>query len=294
MKKILIFVVLILIVCGLGYFFSTQKKAQTEKPIVVSGYVPYTFTRALAGKDTPIIMLLPPGAEPHSFEPTPGVLVQLKNAKAFIYVSDELEPWAADLAKLAGPNTRVLQLAKLLAKSDDPHSWMNFEKAGLMVYQIAALLAELDPQQRSVTDKNWENLSAEIDALAEEFKRTLSTCKYKEVVHIGHLAFGEMLAPYGIKLTSLSGTSHEGEHSVKKIAALVREMKDKHLPALFTEETLSPRLAQAVAAETGVEILYLHPIEHISKSDFENNISYTQLMRRNLENLKRGLQCQAS
>ena len=113
------------------------------------------------------------------------------------------------------------------------------------------------------------------------------------MVHIGHLAFSNLLAPYGITLTALSGTSHEGEHSAKKLAELIREIKAKNLPAIFTEEVISPRLAQTVAAETGAQILPLYSIEHISKQDFENQVTYVDLMRRNLESLKQGLICPA-
>ena len=239
-------------------------------------------------------MLLPPGAEPHSFEPTPGVLVALNQADAFIYVSDELEPWAADLAKTVGGKTRVLQLAEKIRPETDPHSWMDFDKTELMAYQIGALLAKIAPQNRPVTDKNREQLTTQLYELKEAFQAGLSHCKYNEAVHIGHLAFGPLLRPYGIELTALSGTSHEGEHSAKKLAQLVREIQTKKIPAIFTEEVISPRLAQTVSAETGAEILPLYSVEHIAKEDFENQVTYYDLMQRNLANLKRGLVCQAS
>ena len=262
--------------------------------IVVSGYVPYTLTHQIAGANADILMLLPPGAEPHSFEPTPGALIALSQADAFIYVSDELEPWAADLAQNAGVKTRVLQLGKLIRPEEDPHVWMDFKKTELMAYQIAALLSEIAPQNRAVTDKNWENFTAQLGELAQAFQTQLTHCKYKEAVHIGHLAFNNLLTPYGIQLTALSGSAHEGEHSAKKLAQLVREIKAQKLPAVFTEEVLSPRLAQTVAEETGAEILPLYSIEHISKEDFDNRVTYLDFMRRNLANLKRGLVCQAS
>lgn len=295
MKKILFLVIILAIAAGLFWAVSNRAvRFVSSKPkIVVSGYVPYTLTKQLVGNTAEVLMLLPPGAEPHSFEPTPGALVALNQADAFIYVSDELEPWAVDLAKTVGEQTRVLQLAKLIRPDKDPHIWMDFYKAELMVYQIGALLAEIAPQNRSVTDKNWKNFDAQLYELKEAFQAGLSHCKYNEVVHIGHLAFGNLLRPYGITLTALSGSSHEGEHSAKKIAQLAREINAKKIPAIFTEDVISPRLAQTVAAETGAEILPLYSIEHISKQDFENQVSYTNLMHRNLENLKRGLVCPA-
>lgn len=290
MKRILIFIAVVGLL-GLG---ACKRTASTTPGIVTSGYVPYTLTRQLAGSAAPITLLLPPGAEPHSFEPTPGVLVQLKDAKALVYTSAVLEPWVADLARLAGPGTRVLELAQTVPAGKDPHIWMNLANTQQLARRLAALLIEIDPSSEPQVNARLAQLEQELTALQDDFKRTLGTCIYTEVVHIGHLAFDNLLTPYGIKLTSLSGSSHEGEHSVKKMAEIIRQIQALHLPAVFTEETLSARISQTVSAETGAEILYLHPIEHISKQDFEREVTFTDLMRRNLESLKRGLQCQAS
>lgn len=261
--------------------------------IVVSGYVPYTLTKQLAGNSVNLLMLLPPGTEPHSFEPTPGVLVSLKKADAFIYISDELEPWAHDLANAAGENTHILQLAKSIPHSQDPHVWMNPKQADAMVYQIAALLEKISPQTQPVTRESYIKLSEELTQLDQQFKTALSDCASREVVHIGHLAFKNLTDAYGLHLTALAGSAHDGEHSAKKLAGLTKQIKDKNIHTVFTEETLSPRLAQTVAQETGVQILPLYPIEHISKKDFNANITYADLMRRNLDSLVRGLSCKA-
>lgn len=267
--------------------------SSSQEKLVVSGYVPHIIVRDLLGTDAPILQLLPAGTEPHSFEPTPGALVQLKNAAVFIYVSDALEPWAAELAKAAGGHTQILRLSSFVSSSQDPHIWMDLNKMKTIYTRVASSLCEVFPQNCEKINQNRDEAVEQITQLEKEFAATLAACKYKKVVHIGHLAFKNLLTPYGIELMALSGTSHEGEHSVKKMTQLIHLVKTQHIPAIFTEETLSPRLAQAVSSETGVEILKLHPIESVSKQDFDRQISYTDLMRRNLESLKRGLQCPA-
>ena len=127
----------------------------------------------------------------------------------------------------------------------------------------------------------------------DSYKKGLSSCQGREVVHIGHLAFGRLAQKYGFTLTALAGTSHDGEHSVRRLAGVVDLIKHHHIQTIFTEETLSPRLAQTVAAETGAQILPLYTVESISKQDFDNHITYIDLMKRNLDNLQRGLKCQA-
>ncbi len=265
-----------------------------NNPVVVtSGYVPYTLVKQLAGDTVNVSMLLPPGAEPHAFEPTPGALVSLKQADAFIYTSQELEPWVADLLPAVGEQTRTLELAAALPVTQDPHVWMNVPNTRVLAAKIAEILKEINPGSQLVYTENLQKFNAEIDALDQEFKTALSNCRTREVVHIGHLAFKNLTDAYGLTLTALSGTSHDGEHSAKKLAQLTTQIKAQHLPAIFTEETLSSRLAETVAQETGAQVLPLYPVEHISKKDFNENVTYADLMRRNLESLKRGLQCPA-
>ncbi len=268
--------------------------ADNDNPVVVvSGYVPYTLLKQLAGDTVNLIMLLPPGAEPHSFEPTPGVLVSLKHADAFVYISDVLEPWAADLAQAVPGQAPVLKLADVVAATPDPHLWMKLENAPVLAGKLTQLLTQISPGHQILYEENLKKFTQEIDALRQDFQTALANCQTRQVVHIGHLAFKNLTEAYGLTLTALSGTSHDGEHAVKKLAALVDEIKTRHIPAVFTEGTLSPRLAQTVAQETGAQILPLYPIEHISKEDFNHAVTYGELMRRNLASLTRGLQCQA-
>lgn len=298
MRKHVLSILFLIVAAAIWWasFSSTVRHpvADNDNPVVVvSGYVPYTLLKQLAADTVNLIMLLPPGAEPHSFEPTPGVLVSLKHADAFVYLSDKLEPWAADLAQAVPAKTPVLQLASRVPATQDPHVWMNLQNAPQLAAQLTTLLTDINPGRQIFYEENLKKFTQEIETLAAQYEAALANCESREVVHIGHLAFKNLTDAYNLQLTALAGTSHAGEHAAKKLAGLVDEIKAKHLSAIFTEEMLSPRLAQTVAQETGAQILPLYPIEHISKKDFNNAVTYGGLMRRNLASLTRGLQCQA-
>ena len=267
-----------------------SKTRVREPQIVVSGYVPYTLVKQLSGGTIPVTMLMPPNAEPHSFEPSPGVLVGLQQAAAFIYISDILEPWAHDLRGALKSGTPVVELSSVIPASQEVHIWMDLDNVPAMARAVAELLGTLAPQHKDLYARNLQDFNAQIAALKSNFE-TLRNCPNKEVVHIGHLAFEALTEPYGLRLTALSGTSHEGEHSARKLAELTKQIKQSGVKTIFTEETLSGNLAQAVARETGAQILPLYTIEHISKDDFTNGATYAQLMQRNLDHLKRGLLC---
>lgn len=268
--------------------------AEGQKPqVVTSGYVPYTLAKQLSGGLADVTMLLPANAEPHSFEPTPGALVTVKNADIFIYVSDRIEPWAKDVLSSAGEQTAVVQAAKYAASSDDPHVWMDFQNAKQIARAISFALVQKDPSHRAEYEAHLKAFEKELAELDAAYQTGLASCQSRQVVHVGHLAFGNLTKNYGLSLSALAGSSHDGENSVRRVAELIRFIKDNQIRAIFTEETLSPRLSAAVAEETGAQVLPLYTVEHVSKDDFDRGVTYGELMRRNLDSLQRGLGCQA-
>ena len=291
MKKSILIVWVVVVLAAVCLIRFSAKKSAVSSAVVTSGYVPYTLAKQLSGGLLPVEMLLPPGAEPHSFEPSPGSMVAVHNARAFVYVSDELEPWAKDVLGAVGKTTQVVNLSRAVAPSQDPHVWMDFGAAVDMARALARVFGELDPGNASVYEKNLKQFEQEVAVLDMDFARALSSCESREVVHIGHLAFGALAKRYHLSLTALAGTSHDGEHSAQKLIDLIKHIRTRQIKSLFTEEAVSPRLAQTVAAETGAQIFPLYTIEDISKDDFAGGVTYAELMRRNLDSLQQGLLC---
>ena len=294
MKKGFLFLLIVLGGTAVFCIFRfSSPRVQPDSPVIVtSGYVPYLLVKEIGGAQTPVQLLLPPGAEPHSFEPSPGSLIAVHNARAFLYVSDVLEPGVKDVRGAAGKKTRVVALADMLPPSDDPHVWMNFDAVREMARTVKDTLVQLAPENAEMYAKNLARFEQEISALDNEFKQGLSRCEHREIIHIGHLAFGSLAKRYHLTLTALAGTSHDGEHSAQKLAALVKHIRAAKVQTLFTEGAVSPRLAQTVAAETGTKLLPLYTVEDVSKDDFMRGVSYEDFMRRNLKSLQEGLKCQ--
>lgn len=294
MKKIF-FAFIVLLAFSLLYwgFFRPPLQKDGKISVVVSGYVPYTLAKQIGGDKISLSMLLPANAEPHSFEPAPGDMVAVRRADVFVYVSPRIEPWAKDVLSAAGPETLAVESAAFAAPSDDPHVWMDFDNAGKIAAALAGALSEKDPQNKAFYQQNLDAFQTELAALDADYSRSLAECRTREVVHIGHLAFKNLARRYNLSLSALAGSSHDGEHSARKLAELVKFIRQKNVKTIFTEETLSPRLSGAVAEETGAQILPLYTVEHVGKEDFDRGVTYTELMRRNLESLKRGLECKA-
>ena len=300
-KKIIYILLLFIAVSGVAWWYfseedqtptSVKTTAETaDFQMVTSGYVPYTLTREIAGPKAQITMLVPPGVEPHHFEPTPGSIIAVQNADVFIYVSQRIEPWVEDI--LQGlPNVNSVEAGPSLTDAD-PHVWMTPYGALAMAKRIEAALSKADPAHKKMYKQNLRRFEKQMQQLHTDFTTGLAHCKSRDLVHIGHLAFSALAATYDLQLQALSGVSHQGEHSVYKLTGMVRFVRHRKLTAVFTEEMVSPQLAQTVAKEAHVKILPLYTIEEISKEEFDRGVSYEEYMRRNLKNLQEGLQCPA-
>ena len=90
---------------------------------------------------------------------------------------------------------------------------------------------------------------------------------------------------------ALSGVSSDSEPSAARMAAIVGEIRSSGTKYLFAEELLSPRLTETLAQEAGVGVLMLHGAHNLSRDDLSQNVTFFNLMERNLEQLRKGLQC---
>jgi len=296
MKKLATFLILLMIALGTVWYFretvsvtSNSNTLNGKLRVMASDYVVYTLTKEIGAEEIELSMLVPPGTEPHHFEPTPGTIIAVNEADLFLYTSEEAEPWVKDilsgLSKVNGVSVAAVEA------EEDTHVWMTPYGALSMAKEIAAALSKKDPAHKAIYRKNLKQFETQIARLHDEFDKGLSDCKYRDIVHIGHLAFKPLAHTYGLELQALSGTSKQGEHSVYKITGLVRFIRRQKLGAVFTEELVPPELARTIATETGVRVLTLYTVEEVSKADFDSGVTYIEYMHRNLHNLQEGLQC---
>jgi zinc transport system substrate-binding protein len=293
-----------------------QEKAGPGKQlIVVASLFPlYDFARNIGQDKADVSLLLPPGLEAHSFEPRPGDMVRLNQANVFIYTNSEMEPWVQAVLKgVQNRSLKVVESGRGVAMTAgheelapgkkaghrhghdqdgaDPHIWLDFSNAINMVDHILAGFIEKDPRNRAFYQKNADAYKAKLNDLDRQFKEGLSGCRKNVIVHGGHFAFGYLAQRYGLKYVAVSGFSPDAEPTPAGMVKISKTMKASGLNHLFYEELLSPRVAESIARETGASLLMLHAAHNVGKEEFERGVGFMDLMQRNLENLKRGLQC---
>ncbi|MBQ4493598.1 MAG: zinc ABC transporter substrate-binding protein [Elusimicrobiaceae bacterium] len=258
-----------------------------EKPqILTSSYVPYTLVKNIIKDKADISMLMPPGVEPHSFEPLPKDILKVAKAPFFFYVDRKLEPWAYEIKK-----DKALALAKGITNNSYTHLWMDFDKAFLMTKNATYDLQKFYPELEPYLNANLIVFEKEINKLKEAYTNGLKNCRFRDIYHIGHLAFEELAQNYKLNFKPLVNSSESQEPSPKDILEMIKQIKERNIKYIFTEEALPPEMAALIAAQTNTQILMLYTIEHITKEEFDRQITYQDFMYKNLENLKIGLEC---
>lgn len=284
-------------------YTGTQPQAQSgtakEKhlKVVTSFYPIYEFTSHVGGDRADVFSLVPPGIEPHDWEPTLGDITRARGADVLIINGAGFERWASGIgAKAIVNTTEGLDLGA--AQKDDeghvginPHVWLDPILAKHQVEVIRAALAKADPTNANYYDQNARKFSMTLDALDSSIKQDLASCKKSDFISF-HDAFKWFAERYGLVQHSIQGVSPEGEVLPQKIQETIQLAKSLGIKVIYSEDLVDNRLSNVVAGElSGGKVLVLSPLEGISGVERASGVGYIEKMKENVAKLKEGLEC---
>ena len=273
--------------------------------IVTTLFPIYDMARAIGGGKADVSLLLPPGVEPHSFEPKPGDMARINEAGIFIYTGGSMEPWAEDIIRSVSNKGLSVVNAGLGVKlirgtgvdpdepvdAPDPHIWLDFDNAKVMAANIAAALEKKDPLNADLYRRMAAAYGGKLAALDAAYRPGLSACRTKTIIYGGHYAFGYLARRYGVEYLAAQGLSPDSEPTARDLVALVEQMKKEKAKCVFYEELTSPRIAEAIAGETGAKILLLNAAHNVSRDQVERGVSFFDILQSDLDSLREGLEC---
>jgi zinc transport system substrate-binding protein len=273
-----------------------QNAPAPARPVAVATIYPlWDLARQVAGDRAEVVSLVPPGVEPHDWEPSARDVTLVQRATIFVHSGTDLDAWATRLLAGLPAGTRVIDASiglSLLRQgaSVDPHVWLDPTLARTQTQAIANGLAQADPAGGPAYRENAAALAARLDALDQAFAAGLRDCARREVV-TSHAAFAYLTRRYGLTQVPVMGLAPEAEPSPADLAAIVQTARRLKVTHVFFEPLVSPRLAQALAREIGATPLPLDPIEGVSRELAAAGTGYVELMQANLANLRVGLGC---
>jgi zinc transport system substrate-binding protein len=287
--------------------------APKPKPTIVASFYPlYEFSRHVAGDRAEVSSLVPPGVEPHDWEPAPQDVARLQKAQVFVYNGAGFEPWADKLLGTLsgkGPMVAVATQGIELLPADlpghaqdhgqgrtdhaarrDPHAWLDPVLAQQQVNTIAAVMAQADPENAAQYRANAKAFGDRLAALHERFQQGLADCARREIV-VAHASFSYPARRYRLTQMPVMGLSPESEPSPAQLAQIVRFARRYKVRYIFFETLVSPKLAETLAGEVGAQTLVLNPLEGLTKDEEAAGKGYIAIMEDNLNNLRTALEC---
>ncbi len=326
MKKHFLNYIKILILCALCMAFlcactKGEENTNSKAPrIVATGFPQYDFARSVCGSDANIKMLIQPGSDTHSFEPSLSDIVAIEEADVFIYNGGESDVWVDKI--LSGLKNKDLKIISFMetegvnlyeeaphfhnhscedkghthhhkdgiSKRYDEHLWMSPKNSIVLIKEISTVLSGVNPSMTSQYKKNADGYIERLEAIHGELSGISKNTDHKLIAVADRFPFLYLTKDYGFDYMALfSACSSEGDAGPKHIADMVEEMNKHLVSSVFHIELSNKKMAQVVSEKTGAKILMLHSCQNVSKAEFESGISCAALMEQNIKNLKEAL-----
>ena len=291
------------IVAGLGLPGCSNATAEEDhggRLSVIASFYPLAFAaRRIGGRCVEVTDLTPPGVEPHDLELTPDDVASLASADVVLYLGGGFQPAVEDaIDEAEGFTVDVLQDVATLANSEqeqggpavDPHVWLDPRRFATVAGHVEdALLRSRLPSSCGVADRADE-LRDELGALDRRFRDGLTDCRLDTFV-TSHAAFGYLADAYGLRQVAIAGLEPDAEPDPRRLADIAAVVRAEHVDTIFTEELVSPELAETLAQETGAGTAVLATIEGLTEQEAQAGADYRSLMEEDLDALRGALDC---
>lgn len=286
--------------------------------IVTTIFPQYDFVRQIAGERVSLQMLLKPGEETHSYEPTPRDIIAIQNADLFIYVGGENDAWVEDI--LDAPEMKQVRRLRLVdctallkeehvegmrhkgqlcpgseeeEEENDEHVWTSPKNAMEITKRITEELSALDPDGQEEYKANLDAYLEELTALDRQFREITqkAAARGQDLLLFGdRFPFRYLAQEYGLQYyAAFPGCAADTEPSAAMMAFLIRKAREEQIPVILKMELSSEQIAQAVAEASGAEVRVLYSCHNLTAEQFEAGEGYLSMMRKNAETLQAAL-----
>ena len=311
MKKIWALLLCAALLTGCGAL-SADPAEDGRLRIVTTLFPYYDFARAIAGERAEIALLLVPGREAHSFEPTPLDAVTISRADVFVCNGGESEEWVEDMLDAAGEDigtvvrmmdhaqTREEEFVEGMQGAEneeeeeepeyDEHIWTSPRNAVLLCNALCDALCDADPAGAETYRANCAAYTGQLAELDGRFTALRAGAKRDLLVFADRMPLLYFCGAYDLRYrAAFHGCSTDTEPSLATLKYLIDKVAEENIPVVYTVDLDSKKIAEVVAEATGAEIDTLYSLQTVSRTDFDRGETYLTMMERNLTALERGL-----
>lgn len=299
----LVTVIIIAIIAIVSFAVTWSPQAEPQNKVVTTIFPIYDIASNIAGETIDVELILPPGASPHTFEPTPQDIRLLQNSQALFYIGHGLDNWALDIAKAADiTNTITVDKYVELHNSEhnhgeteqtdglndeqqqDPHYWLTVHNANSIARLIFEELQKTFPQYEQELETNYKRYLEDLTMLDQEIRNELAKLESNKIA-IFHGAWDYYAEEYGLEIVATFEEFPGKEPSTTYVADFQESIIQNNIRAIFSEPQFSTAALQPIATDLGVTISILDPI-----GGTKNRDSYRNMMRYNTQQIINALQ----
>ena len=281
--------------------------------VVATTFAPYDFSRQIAGEDAEVSMLLAPGEESHTFEPTAADIMKIEECDVFVYGGGESDEWVKSM--LSSVDTGKISVVRMMDVTEnlreemlegmedeehehddedrdeeyDEHVWTSPKNAERIVFAISKALCERDPEHKNGYEERTRQYLEKLSALDEEFEAFSKKAAGRHFVVGDRFPFKYLADEYSLEFyAAFPGCSAQSDANPTTIAFLSEKVRNEKIPVIYKVDLSTGSVARSIADSTGARVETLWSCHVISADDFKNGETYLSLMQRNLSALERG------
>jgi len=275
MKKILGISLILLVVFTQTACTSSEETASTENQLTVAvSIVPEaTFVKAVCGDTVNVITMIPPGASPENYEPTPEAFEQFNQADVYFSIGVPTEE--NGILPYVGENTEVVALddavsavypERTIDGVHDPHTWLSPKRVAIMIGMISEKMSMIEPEQKELYEENAANYKTELTDLDEQIQTIFANETTNKNFITTHPAYGYFADDYGLTMYALEEDGKEA--TAQHLQELVNLAEEKDIKTVFYQAETSSEQADAFAESIGGTAIELAPLS----ADYINNM----------------------
>ena len=224
------------------------------------------FVQKLAGKIARVTVMVPPGSNPATYEPTPNQLRHIICSKIYFSIGVPFEHvWLQKFSSL-NPNMLIVHTEVVNNNKKDPHIWLSPPLVKKQIRIMARALIKIDPAHKDIYKKNLTRFEKDICKLDKRIRAIFQIRDKRKEFLVLHPAWGHFASAYGLKQVSIN---REGkEPSAEALANLLHYIKEKGFKIIFVQPQFSRKKAETIAREIRGKIVFIDPLSE----DWEKNL----------------------
>lgn len=292
--------------------------------VVATNFPAYDFMKEIGGDKINLTMLIPPGTETHSYEPSPKDIKAVESSDIFAYTGGESDVWVDEIVESF--DSKEINSVKMMDLTDvvteeitpgmeedehehehedehegeaedeeheeeyDEHVWTSPVNAKAIAKGFADSLIKADDANKDYYEGNRASYEKQLDELDQKFKDAVNSGSRKTIIVGDRFPFRYLADEYDLTyFAAFPGCSTESDASPSTISFLIDKTKEEKIPVVFTIELSTGKIADTICDATGAKKLVLNSCHNVTQDQFDENASYISLMNENVQNLKEAL-----